>query len=155
MWQLWWPQCVRRILADFYLWIKAAHVMAVIAWMAGLFYLPRLFVYHVDAQIGSVQSETFKVMERRLYKAIMVPAMLASWVFGLMLVSIIGLEGTWLWVKWVAVLGLTGFQGLLGRHVRLFAADQNCHTGRYFRIINEVPTLAMIVIVIMVIVKPF
>ena len=146
---------MRRILAEFYLWIKAAHLMAVIAWMAGLFYLPRLFVYHVDAAAGSVQSETFKVMERRLYKAIMVPAMIASWLLGLTLIGIIGLEGIWLWVKLAVVLGLTGFQGLLGRHVRLFAADRNAHSGRYFRIINEVPTLAMVVIVIMVIVKPF
>lgn len=142
-------------MAEFYLWIKAAHVMAVIAWMAGLFYLPRLFVYHVDSPAGSVQSETFKVMERRLYKAIMVPAMIASWLLGLTLIGIIGLEGLWLWVKLAAVLGLTGFQGLLGRHVRLFAADRNTYSGRYFRMINEVPTLAMVVIVIMVIVKPF
>ena len=146
---------MRRILAEFYLWIKAAHLMAVIAWMAGLFYLPRLFVYHVDAQVGSVQSETFKVMERRLYRAIMLPAMLAAWILGLALLWIIGLEGTWLWVKLAAVLGLSGFQGLLGRHVRLFAADGNAHSGRYFRMINEVPTVAMIVIVIMGIVKPF
>lgn len=142
-------------MAEFYLWIKAAHLMAVIAWMAGLFYLPRLFVYHVDAAVGSVQSETFKVMERRLYKAIMMPAMIASWLLGVTLISIIGLEGIWLWVKVLAVLGLTGFQGLLGRHVRLFAADRNNQSGRYFRIMNEVPTLAMVVIVIMVIVKPF
>lgn len=142
-------------MAEFYLWIKAAHLMAVIAWMAGLFYLPRLFVYHVDAAVGSVQSETFKVMERRLYKAIMMPAMIASWLLGVTLISIIGLEGIWLWVKLLAVLGLTGFQGLLGRHVRLFAADRNNQSGRYFRIMNEVPTLAMVVIVIMVIVKPF
>lgn len=142
-------------MAEYYLWIKAAHLMAVIAWMAGLFYLPRLFVYHVEAPAGSVQSETFKVMERRLYKAIMVPAMVASWILGLTLVGIIGFGDIWLWVKLAAVLGLTGFQGLLGRHVRLFAADRNQHAGRYFRIINEVPTVAMIVIVIMAIVKPF
>lgn len=142
-------------MADFYLWIKAGHVMAVIAWMAGLFYLPRLFVYHVDAPAGSVQSETFKIMERRLYKAIMVPAMVTAWIFGLMLVWIIGFGEIWLWVKLLTVLGLTGFHGLLARHVRRFAADCNVHTGRHFRMINELPTLAMIVIVIMVIVKPF
>ncbi|MDP4823330.1 MAG: protoporphyrinogen oxidase HemJ [Aestuariivirgaceae bacterium] len=142
-------------MADYYLWIKAAHVMAVIAWMAGLFYLPRLFVYHVDAVAGSVQSETFKVMERRLYKAIMMPAMIAAWVFGLMLVSVLGLGEGWLWVKLLMVVGLTGFQGVLGRHVRLFSIDGNVHSGRYFRILNEVPTVAMVVIVIMVIVKPF
>jgi protoporphyrinogen IX oxidase len=155
MWQNWSLPCVRPILADYYLWIKAAHVMAVIAWMAGLFYLPRLFVYHVDAKPRSVQSETFKVMERRLYKAIMMPAMIASWVLGLALIGIIGFGEGWLWVKLGAVLGLSGFQGLLGRHVRLFAQDRNTHSGRYFRIINEVPTLAMVIIVIMAIVKPF
>lgn len=129
--------------------------MAVIAWMAGLFYLPRLFVYHVDAVAGSVQSETFKVMERRLYKAIMVPAMVTAWIFGLALAWVIGFGEVWLWVKLLCVLGLTGFQGLLGGHVRRFAEDRNTKSGRYFRIINEVPTLAMIVIVVMVIVKPF
>jgi putative membrane protein len=142
-------------MADLYLWVKSFHVMAVIAWMAGLFYLPRLFVYHVDASAGSVQAETFKVMERRLYKAIMMPAMIAAWISGLTLVHIIGFGSGWLWVKLLTVVALTGFQGVLGRHLRWFAKDQNTHTGRYFRIMNEAPTLALIIIVIMVIVKPF
>ncbi len=139
----------------FYLGVKSFHVMAVIAWMAGLFYLPRLFVYHAGVAVGSEQSETFKVMERRLYKAIMVPAMLAAWVSGLALVYILGWSEYWIWVKLLFVLGLTGFQGLLARHMRGFATDQNIKSGRYFRWINELPTVAMIVIVTMVIIKPF
>ena len=140
---------------SYYLWIKSFHIMAVIAWMAGLFYLPRLFVYHAETGLGTAQSETFKVMERRLYKAIMTPAMIAAWLSGLALVHIVGLENGWLWVKLAFVLALSAFQGLLAGHVRSFAQDRNGRSGRYFRVINELPTLAMIVIVVMVIVKPF
>lgn len=142
-------------MADYYLWIKSFHVMAVIAWMAGLFYLPRLFVYHATTEAGSAQSETFKIMERRLLKAIMHPAMIAAWISGLSLVHILGFEGGWLHAKLLLVLALSGFQGLLGRHVRAFASDRNMHSSKYFRIINELPTLALIGIVILVIVKPF
>jgi protoporphyrinogen IX oxidase len=142
-------------MASYYLWIKAFHVIAVIAWMAGLFYLPRLFVYHATAEIGSAKSETFKVMERRLLKAIMTPAMVASWVLGLALIHILDGFPGWLAVKLAAVVPLTAFHLLLARYVRQFAEDQRPKTERCFRIINEAPTLLMIVIVIMVVVKPF
>jgi protoporphyrinogen IX oxidase len=142
-----------------YLWIKALHVIAVISWMAGLLYLPRLFVYHCDAAAGSAGSETFKVMERRLMAAIMTPAMLVSWALGLGLIAVLGLEvfrdGYWLTVKVALVIGLTGAHLLMIRHLRDFARDRNRHSQRYFRILNEVPTVLMIAIVIMVIVRPF
>lgn len=142
-----------------YLWIKALHVVAVISWMAGLLYLPRLFVYHCDAAAGSAASETFKVMERRLMAAIMTPAMLASWALGLGLIAILGFEvfrdGYWLMVKVGLVIVLTGTHVLMFRHLRDFARDRNRHSQRYFRILNEVPTVLMIAIVVMVIVRPF
>jgi protoporphyrinogen IX oxidase len=139
-----------------YLWIKALHVIAVIAWMAGMLYLPRLFVYHCEAEKGSKQSETFKVMERRLLKAIINPAMAAAWIFGLWLVW----DGEWLSAHWlqtklVLVLGLSGIHGLMVRWVRDFAADTNQHSQKFYRIINEVPTILMIGIVLLVVVKPF
>jgi len=139
-----------------YLWLKALHVVAVIAWMAGLFYLPRLFVYHCAAQAGSVQSETFKVMERRLLKAIMNPAMAAVWLLGVVLAWQGGwLTSGWLLAKLALVLGLSAVHGILARQVKIFAADKNTRPARYFRILNEVPTLLMIGIVILVVVKPF
>ena len=138
-------------------WFKALHVISVIAWMAGLLYLPRLFVYHSVAETGSVQSETFKVMERRLLRAITTPAMIATWVFGLAMVGqgIIDWGSVWPWVKAALVLALSGYHGLLVRHTRAFAEDRNDRPQKYFRMINEVPTVLMIGIVIMVIVKPF
>jgi putative membrane protein len=139
-------------------WVKALHVIAVIAWMAGLLYLPRLFVYHADAETGSVQSETFKVMERRLLRAITTPAMIAAWVFGLWMVFVYGpsiFAGGWAWLKGVLVILLSGYHGLLVRHWKAFAADRNDKPSRYFRMINEIPTVLMIGIVIAVIVKPF
>lgn len=139
-------------------WVLALHVISVIAWMAGLFYLPRLFVYHVEAAPGSEKSETFKIMERRLLRAITTPAMIASWVFGLTLVlwyhAVSFAEG-WVWLKAALVLALSGYHGLLARHQKAFAEDRNDRSGRYFRLINEVPTLLMIGIVIAVIVRPF
>ncbi|MBS3649768.1 protoporphyrinogen oxidase HemJ [Pseudaminobacter sp. 19-2017] len=139
-----------------YLWIKAAHVIAVISWMAGMLYLPRLFVYHADAERGSVQSETFKVMERRLYRAIINPAMIATWVLGLWLAwTGFGFSGGWLHAKIAAVLILSGVHGYLGGALRKFAEDRNDKPARHFRIVNEIPTVLMIFIVIMVIVKPF
>jgi putative membrane protein len=142
-------------MAGYYLWIKAAHVIAVIAWMAGLFYLPRLFVYHCKAEAGSALSETFKVMERRLLKAIMTPAMIASWILGLLLVHVLGGVPGWLAVKLAAVAALSGFHMMLARYARQFGEDQRPRDERYFRIINEAPTLLLIIIVVMVIVKPF
>ncbi|GAA0784808.1 protoporphyrinogen oxidase HemJ [Roseibium denhamense] len=141
---------------DLYLWVKAIHVISIIAWMAGLLYLPRLFVYHVDAEVGSVQSETFKVMERRLLKAIMTPAMIASWVFGLWTAyELNAWSDGWFHAKLLLVFIMSGFHGHLAKCVKTFAADQNTRSTRYFRMINEVPTVIMIVVVIMVIVKPF
>lgn len=141
-----------------YLWIKALHVVAVISWMAGLLYLPRLFVYHCDAAAGSAASETFKVMERRLMNAIMTPAMLASWALGAVLIGLLGLEvfrdSRWLGVKLALVVVLTGVHLLLVCHLRAFAGDRNRYSQRYFRILNEVPTVLMIAIVVLVIVRP-
>ncbi len=138
-----------------YDWIKALHVVAIIAWMAGLLYLPRLFVYHVAAERGSVQSETFKVMERRLLKAIMNPAMIVAWLAGLWLAWQGGwFKAGWFHGKFALVVVLTAVHVMLARTVRVFAADQNTRPGRYFRILNEVPTLLMIGIVILVVVKP-
>ncbi len=139
-----------------YLWLKAFHVIAVIAWMAGMLYLPRLFVYHCDAPAGSPQSETFKVMERRLLKAIMNPAMIVTWVLGAILVWQGGwIASGWLHGKLALVIGLSAVHGMLARYVKDFAADRNTRPTRFYRIINEVPTVLMIGIVILVIVKPF
>ncbi|MDG4905106.1 protoporphyrinogen oxidase HemJ [Mesorhizobium sp. WSM4898] len=141
---------------SFYPWAKAIHVIAVISWMAGMLYLPRLFVYHVEAEKGSVQSETFKVMERRLLRAIINPAMTVTWVFGLWLAwRGFGFQGGWLHAKILAVLLLSGLHGYLAGAVRKFAEDKNEKPARHWRIVNELPTLLMIVIVILVIVKPF
>jgi protoporphyrinogen IX oxidase len=139
-----------------YEWVKAFHVIAIIAWMAGMLYLPRLFVYHCEAEAGSKQSETFKVMERRLLKAIINPAMIASWVLGIWLVWQGGWYASgWFHAKLVLVLGLSALHGLLVRWVRDFAADKNHNSQKFYRIINEVPTVLMIGIVILAVVKPF
>ena len=141
-----------------YAWIKALHVISVISWMAGLLYLPRLFVYHCDAAPGSEHSDTLKVMERRLLRAIMTPAMLASWVFGLVMLAAAG-EGLWtepwMMVKLAGVVLLTVAHGRMARWRKEFADDRNTRSQKYYRIANEVPTVLMIVIVIMVIVRPF
>lgn len=140
-----------------YPWIKSLHVMAVISWMAGMFYLPRLFVYHVDAPVGSQQSEAFKVMERRLLRAIINPAMIVSWLTGLWMAwYVFAMKGGWLHAKlFIVFLFLSGFHGMLARWRKDFEADRNTRSGRFYRIANEVPTLIMIVVVILVIVKPF
>ena len=139
-----------------YAWIKALHVIAVIAWMAGMLYLTRLFVYHVDAARGSDKSETFKVMERRLLRAIINPAMIVTWAAGLWLAWYgFAFQAGWLHAKIVLVLILSGVHGYLSASVRKFAEDRNEKSSRHWRIVNEVPTLLMIAIVILVIVKPF
>jgi putative membrane protein len=139
-----------------YLWLKAFHVIAVIAWMAGMLYLPRLFVYHCEAPKGSIQSETFKIMERRLLKAIINPSMIVVWVLGLVLVWQGGwITSGWLHAKVALVLVLSGVHGMLVRYVKDFAADRNVRPARFYRMINEVPTVLMIAIVILVILKPF
>jgi putative membrane protein len=140
---------------DFYLWIKWLHVVAVIAWMAGLLYLPRLFVYHTQVAAGSATSELFKTMERRLMKAIMVPAMLVAWLFGGLMLMAQDWSGGWLHAKLAAVAAMTVHHFLQERWRRAFAADRNLHPTRFFRIQNEVPTLLMLAIVLLVIVKPF
>lgn len=139
-----------------YDWVKAGHVIAIIAWMGAMLYLPRLFVYHAEAGAGTPQSETFKIMERRLLKAIMTPAMIAAWVLGLWLAwRGFGFSGGWLHAKIAAVLLLSGVHGYFAGAVRKFAEDRNAKPTRHWRIMNEVPTLLMVVIVVLVIVKPF
>lgn len=139
-----------------YEWVKAIHVIAVIAWMAGMLYLPRLMVYHAEAQVGSIQSETFKIMERRLLKGIINPAMSLAWVLGLYLAwAGFGFKGGWLHGKIALVLALSGLHGYLAGRVRAFAEDRNGKSARFYRILNEVPAVLMAAIVILVIVKPF
>lgn len=138
------------------LWIKALHVVAVIAWMAGLLYLPRLYVYHCTAEKGSKQSETFKVMERRLLRVIMNPAMIVVWITGPWLAWAQGMaKDHWLWAKFGLVLLLTGYHHALGVWRKDFAEDWNTRGPGFYRIMNEVPTVLMIGIVVLVIVKPF
>jgi len=140
-----------------YEWVKAFHVISMVAWMAGMFYLPRLFVYHADAEPGSELSETLKVMERRLLRAIINPAMVSTFVFGIWMLVLVPefLSDGWFHVKLACLFLLTGFHGLMARWRREFAADANRRSARFYRIANEVPTVLLIVIVIMVIVKPF
>jgi putative membrane protein len=139
-----------------YPWLKAFHVMAVIAWMAGMLYLPRLFVYHCETEPGSRQSETFKVMERRLLRGIINPAMGVSWALGLWMVYDGGwISAHWLQSKLLLVVALSGIHGMLARWTVDFAADRNRHSQRFYRIINEIPAVLMIGIVILVVIKPF
>lgn len=136
--------------------VKSAHIVSLVAWMAGMLYLPRLFVYHAECQPGSVQSETFKVMERRLLKAIMLPAMIATWVFGVWLALTAGFFTVgWLHLKLLLVLILSGMHGYFSKLAKDFAADRNARPAKFFRLINEAPTLLLIAIVLLVVVKPF
>lgn len=148
-----------EVLSIAYPWIKAFHIVAVISWMAGLFYLPRLFVYHVErAPAGSETSETFKVMEHKLLRLIMAPAMIATWILGILLAltpGIVDWSAGWFYVKLLGVAGLTVFHHWLGKRRRDFETDSNSRSGRTYRLMNEVPTLAVLVIVIMVVVRPF
>ena len=138
------------------LWVKALHVIAVIAWMAGMLYLPRLFVYHADAPKGSDVSETFKVMERRLLKAIATPSMILVFLTGFALVYLTGYwQAGWLQAKFILVLGLAGLHGYFARCVRAFAEDANERPASFYRAMNEAPTALMIVIVVLAVVKPF
>ncbi|WP_323005376.1 protoporphyrinogen oxidase HemJ [Pseudorhodobacter sp.] len=145
------------ILADMYFWVKALHVMAVITWMAGLFYLPRLFVYHAEqVQTGSSTDSLFQTMEAKLLRVIMNPAMIATWLFGLMLVftpGIVDWSMVWPWTKAASVIVMTWFHMWLGGRRKDFAAGQNILTGRRYRMMNELPTLLMIVIVLSVFIK--
>ena len=144
-------------LAPFYPWTKALHLISVFAWMAGMFYLPRLYVYHTAAAPGSESSETFKVMERRLLRAIMNPAMIAAWIFGVTLVltpGVVDWRAGWWHGKAAGFLGMTLFHHHLGYARKDFLADRRRHSERYWRIVNEAPTLLLVLIVVMVIVKP-
>ncbi len=140
-----------------YLWFKAFHVIAVMSWMAGMLYLPRLYVYHANAEKGSELSETLKIMERRLLRLIINPAMILSWLLGLSMIASNPalLQGGWLHAKLAAVIGLQVFHAFLSRWRKAFVFDRNTHTAAFFRKVNEIPTLLMIVIVVMVVVKPF
>ncbi|PZQ52514.1 MAG: protoporphyrinogen oxidase HemJ [Rhodovulum sulfidophilum] len=150
---------MRDLLIAIYPWTKAFHVIAVITWMAGLFYLPRLYVYHAErGKPGGELSETLKIMETKLLKYIMNPAMIASWTLGLLLVltpGVVDWSAGWFYMKLVSVLVLSWLQGWLAARGRDFAADRNTVSGRTYRLMNEVPTIALVVIVIMVIVRPF
>jgi putative membrane protein len=145
-------------LSAVYLWVKAFHVISMIAWMAGTFYLPRLFVYHCMVTPGTPESERFKVMERKLFKQIINPAIMATWGFGILLVltpGIIDWHAGWWHVKLLMVLLMSGFHGALSKWRRDFLEDRNTRPQRFYRIANEVPTVLMFIIVIMVIVRPF
>jgi len=150
---------MQDFLASAYPWIKFLHIISVISWMAGMFYLPRLFVYHAErATVGSEMSETFKIMERRLMRAIINPAMIATWTFGLMMVftpGIIDWSEGWPWVKAIMVTLMAAFHGWLSARRREFERDENTRSGRTYRLANEIPTVLMLVIVLMVIVRPF
>lgn len=141
-----------------YLWIKAFHIISVIAWMAGMFYLPRLYVYHAEqVQAGTPTDAMFQTMEWKLLRYIMAPAMIATWAFGLALVAmgVVDWSSAWAWAKAAAVIAMTGMHGWLGARRRDFAAGRNMRSGRSYRIANEVPTVLLLVIVIAVVVRPF
>ncbi len=144
-------------LMQYYDWLRALHIISVIAWMAGMLYLPRLFVYHADAQKGSDKSETFKVMERKLLKIIMNPAFVSSWVFGLLMLwanpSL--LSQGWMHVKLTGIIVLSGLHHVYARWVKKFARDENIRPAKFYRIWNEAPALVMVIIVIMAVVEPF
>ncbi len=148
----------KDFLADYYLIIKSLHLISVISWMAGMLYLPRLFVYHCDAPVGSLQSETFKIMERRLLRGIINPAMVATFVFGLMLTVTPGIVVQpmgWFHAKILLLIFMTGAHGAMSRWRKDFEADRNQKSARFFRIANETPTVLMIIIVFLVVLKPF
>lgn len=146
------------VLAGYYDWIKSLHIMAVIAWMAGLFYLPRLFVYHVErAAVGSELDTTFQVMEEKLLRVIMTPAMIVAWIAGLIMIGLGAFDwgAAWSWIKIVSVILMTGAHGWMSARRKDFAAGQNTRPGRTYRLFNEVPTVLMVLIVVAVIVRPF
>ncbi len=145
-------------LIPIYPWIKAFHIVAVIAWMAGMLYLPRLFVYHADTPVGSPGSETFKVMERKLLRIIVNPSMIAVWLLGGAMLSVPGhidWSRGYMWVKLFFVLVISGFHGYYAMQVKAFARDERKHSARFYRIINDIPTIFLIIIVIMIVVRPF
>lgn len=144
---------------EYFLWMKSLHIMSVIAWMAGMFYLPRLYVYHAEnGPVGSEMSETFKVMERKLLRAIINPAMISTWVFGLIMVftpGVIDWGEIWPWVKAIMVILMSAYHGWLAARRKDFERDKNTRDGRHYRLMNEVPTVLMVVTVLMVELQPF
>ncbi|HEY4076863.1 MAG TPA: protoporphyrinogen oxidase HemJ [Rhizomicrobium sp.] len=147
---------LRNSLADYMDWFLAAHIIAVIAWMSGMLYLPRLFVYHSETAIGSESSERFKVMERRLLRGIINPSMIAVWILGPLLAWITGAYlDTWLHIKFALVIALSAMHGMNVRYWRDFEADRRIRTARYYKIVNEIPAVLMVLIVILVVIKPF
>ncbi len=143
-------------LGEAYLWVKALHIIAVIAWMAGMLYLPRIYVYHCEAEPGSAQSGTFKVMERRLLRAIINPAMIGAWILGLMLVAHLDLWGEgWMHGKFALLVAMQLIHAAFARWRRHFAADANRHEARFYRIVNEAPAVLMIGVVLLVVLRPF
>ncbi len=147
---------LRNTLADYIPWFLAFHIIAVITWMAGLLYLPRLFVYHTQTKPGSEGSERFKVMERKLLKGIINPSMIAVWILGPLLAWLTSAYlDLWLQIKFVLVLILSGMHGLMARYWKAFRDDRNTHSERFYRIFNEIPAVLMVLIVILVVVKPF
>jgi putative membrane protein len=139
-----------------YLYLKALHIIAVVSWMAGMLYLPRLFVYHAAVKPGSETSETFKVMERRLLNFIMTPAMALTWILGIVLLVQGGwMSAGWFHAKFVLVIAMSAMHGFFSRYVADFARDRNTHTQKFFRIVNEIPTILLILIVLLAVVKPF
>ena len=149
---------MQEFLSIYFEWLRAFHIISVIAWMAGMLYLPRLFVYHSKAEIGSEMSETFKIMERRLFKIIMNPAMIAAWVFGLLMLyanwDLYKISG-WMHAKLLFVFLMTGVHHIYIKYLKAFAADKNEKSEKFYRILNEVPTIIMFIIVILVVVQPF
>ena len=147
---------LRNSLADYIPWFLAFHIIAVITWMAGLLYLPRMFVYHTQTKPGSEGSERFKVMERKLLKGIINPSMIAVWILGPLLAWLTSAYlDLWLQIKFVLVLILSGIHGYLVRCWRAFSEDRNTNSERFYRILNEIPAVLMVAIVILVAVKPF
>lgn len=147
-----------EFLTTYYEWIRAFHIIAVMAWVAGLLYLPRLFVYHAQAAQGSELSETFKIMERRLYKIIMNPAMMAAWVFGGAMLYVrweYFMTQGWMHGKLTLIILMTGLHHVMGKYVKIFAADKNEKSAKFFRILNEIPTALMILIIILAVAEPF
>jgi len=149
---------MQEFLSIYFEWLRAFHIISVIAWMAGMLYLPRLFVYHSKAEIGSEMSETFKIMERRLFKIIMNPAMIAAWIFGSLMLyanwDLYKISG-WLHAKLLFVFLMTGIHHLYIKYLKSFAADKNEKSEKFYRILNEVPTIIMFIIVILAVVQPF
>lgn len=144
-------------MADYYEWFKALHIIFVISWMAGIFYLPRLYVYHTKVEVGSKEDKMFQKMERKLLRIIMNPAMILTYIFGLIMAYIYGIEalGIWFHIKLTAVIVLTIIHGMLARWRKDFESGKNKYSERFYRIFNEVPVIAMIIAVFMVVIKPF